>query len=105
MMAAAIQSTTRQNGGHHRVSATYRRRCCQKSFSPWPASPATRSHADPARAATAIRMKLAAAALRYRGPLVRECASSTFFSRLASSPSSGSKTVERPIPIIKISCP
>ena len=46
MMAAAIQSTTRQNGGHHRVFATNLRRCCQRSLSPWPARPRTSSHGD-----------------------------------------------------------
>src|SRR5215207_2004268 len=53
MMAATTQSTTRQNGGHHRVLATKWLRCCQRSLSPCPARPATSSHGDPVTAAAA----------------------------------------------------
>src|ERR1051326_5969136 len=42
--AAATKSTTRQNGGHHRVFATKCVRCCQVSLSPWPTSAMTMSH-------------------------------------------------------------
>ena len=46
-MAAATKSTTRQNGGHQRVLATKWLRCCHRSLTPWPARPATSSHAGP----------------------------------------------------------
>ena len=53
MIAATTQSTTMQNGGHHRVLATRWVRCCQRSLSPWPAKPATSSHGDPVTVAMA----------------------------------------------------
>src|SRR3954453_17588385 len=53
LIAATTQSTTMQNGGHHRVLATKWLRCCQRSLSPWPARPATSSHGDPVIAAAA----------------------------------------------------
>src|SRR5918993_3396289 len=46
-MAAATQSTTRQNGGHQRVLATNWRRCCHRSLSPGPTKPSPGSQAGP----------------------------------------------------------
>src|SRR5881394_1916456 len=46
MTAAATKSTTRQNGGHHRVLATKCVRCCHKSLIPWATSAITPSHGD-----------------------------------------------------------
>jgi hypothetical protein len=63
MIAAAIQSTTRQKGGHHRVFATNLWRCCQRSLSPCPARPRTSSHGDAVTAAAATTTKTAATAL------------------------------------------
>jgi hypothetical protein len=57
MIAATTQSTTMQNGGHQRVLATKWVRCCQRSLSPWPARPATRSHGAPVTAAAATTTK------------------------------------------------
>src|SRR3954452_4901367 len=53
MIAATAQSTTRQNGGRQRVLATNWLRCCQRSFNPWPARPATSSHGELVTAAAA----------------------------------------------------
>ena len=47
MTMAPTKSTVAQNGGHHRVLATNRLCCCQRSLRPWPASP---GHDQPGRA-------------------------------------------------------
>jgi hypothetical protein len=46
MTYAATQSTTRQNGGRHRVLATNRVRCCHRSLMPWPTRPITTSQTN-----------------------------------------------------------
>jgi hypothetical protein len=72
-MAAATQSATRQNGGHHRVLATNWRRCCQRSLSPWPTRPMTISHNDPVAATAATTTKIDEA-IRYWRSLAIACA-------------------------------
>ena len=58
-MAATSQSTTKQNGGHQRVLATYWWRYCHRSLNPWPVRPATSSHPGPVTPAAATTTKTA----------------------------------------------
>ena len=56
-IAAATQSTVRQNGGHQRVLFTKPVRCCHRSLAPCPTSPATATHGDPVTATAPTRTK------------------------------------------------